>query len=235
MSSNPNATPGVRVGAQDVRYCIFDSATGIQYLSGMSYIDGAKSRDPLNTGYAQYLRPGVLLGLITASGKYAPSILGATTVSYVHTASVNTILTVAPATAAEIVRRIGTSGALSLTGPATSDGAIATRTITFASVNTATGEITISASNASFIVGSLVMPTDGSQQPRVVLATDSAIKVTDENELDIDVEPERLAIAGMLQVGSLPYFPTNAVIAAWLRSELAKSTARFTYDSDFRA
>ena len=105
-------------------------------------VDGAKSRDPGNTGDADVLRCGVLMGKITSTGKYAPAVLGVTAAAYVASAAGATI-TVSPAVAAEIVRRIGAAGTFNLTGPATAGGAVRTLTITYAAVNLTTGAITV--------------------------------------------------------------------------------------------
>ena len=132
-----------------------------QYVPGLKLIDGSKSRDPLNGTDVDVLRAGLLLGKITSSGKYAPSILG--TLSNAASSSA-TSLTVSAATATEIVRRIGTSGTFKLSGPPTAAGTMATQTVTFSAVNTTTGVITCSATSAAAIAGSFVQPTDGSRK-----------------------------------------------------------------------
>src|SRR5947209_6364097 len=155
-----------------------------QYVPGLKIIDGSKSRDPLNTNDVDVLRAGLLLGKITASAKYAPSILGVLTVA---AAGAATSLTVAPAVATEIVRRIGAAGTFKLTGPPAAAGVVATQTVTFSAVNTSTGVITCTAIGAAAIVGSFLQPTDGSETPICLLGNRWGIKVTDMGGTSTDV------------------------------------------------
>jgi hypothetical protein len=111
-------------------------------LVGGAVISGTYSRDPGNTGYADVLRAGLILGKRTADGKYAPSILGVLTEAGTQG---DTTLVVAPAVAAELVRRVGATGTFKLTGPPTAAGVVRTLTVTYSAVDTATGEITITA------------------------------------------------------------------------------------------
>ena len=93
-------------------------------------IDGAESRDPLNTGDLDVLRAGIVMGMITASGKYAPAIIGVLAGAYDKDGSDKTSMTVAAAVAVEIVRRIGTTGTFKITGPPTVAGTVVNETIT---------------------------------------------------------------------------------------------------------
>jgi hypothetical protein len=112
-------------------------------LPGGVLVDGAKSRDPSNADGVDVLQFGLLMGMITESGKYAPSIIGLLTVAYDDDTS--TTLTVPTAVAAEIVRRIGPTGTFKLTGPATAAGTVRTITVTYSAVNLTTGVITVTA------------------------------------------------------------------------------------------
>ena len=94
-----------------------------RFLPGGAVIAGAIARDPTNTlvdgtPCPQVLQAGMLMGKVTAAGsyqgQYAPSILGLLTQGY---GGATTTIYVAAATAAEIVRRIGSTGTLNLTGP----------------------------------------------------------------------------------------------------------------------
>src|ERR1051325_1283099 len=51
-------------------------------LSGGRQIDGTLSYDYGNTGDTDMLRPGLVMGKVSASGLYAPSILGTTGGAY---------------------------------------------------------------------------------------------------------------------------------------------------------
>src|SRR5262245_29491707 len=86
------------------------------YLGGGRVIDGAKARDAGNTGDTDTLRPGLLMGKVTATGKYATSILGISSLAYT---SPGTSITVTPAQASDILRRVGATGNLNYVGPPT--------------------------------------------------------------------------------------------------------------------
>src|SRR5438105_4491928 len=158
-----------------------------QYIPALHVIDGSKSRNPLNTGQLDVLWAGMLFGQITASRKFAPSILGVTTVAY---SSSGTTMTVSPATAAEIVRRVGATGssALKLVGPPTAAGTVATQAVSHSAVNTSTGAITITGLSAAAVSGSLVCPADGSETIKTILTDRWGVKVTDYTGLNsVDV------------------------------------------------
>lgn len=122
------------------------SQLALAIVPGGKIIDGSKARDPLNTGALSELRAGLLLGKITSSGKYAPSIIG---LAGEALDSDETALTVSTATATELVRRIGASGTFKLTGPPTASGVVRTVTVTYSAVDTSTGVITITAVGVS--------------------------------------------------------------------------------------
>src|SRR5438045_5224444 len=87
---------------------------GLEWLDGGKIVDGALSGDWSNPSQPYVLLPGLILGKVTATGKYAPSVLGVTTASL---GSAATTLNVSAAQATEIQRRIGSSGTFKLTGP----------------------------------------------------------------------------------------------------------------------
>lgn len=115
---------------------------GTVFLPGGKIVDSSLSADAGNTGAVRILREGMLMGKITASGLYAPSVLGVLTVAYDASAA-GVSMTVAAATATEIVRRLGASGTFKLTGPDVASGTVRTATITYSAVNTTTGVITV--------------------------------------------------------------------------------------------
>lgn len=111
------------------------------YLPGGGVINGTKTRDPGNTVDPYTIRVGKLMGKITSSGKYANSVWGSTAGALSAT---GTTFTVSAASAAEIVRQLGgSSGTLSLTGPAVASGTARTLSVTVSGVNTSTGVVTI--------------------------------------------------------------------------------------------
>lgn len=231
---NQNGTPVPGVGTEYSASPRTVFVSDMRVLPGLHVIDGSKSRDPLNTSYVDRLRAGMLLGKITSSGKFAPSIIGVTTVAYDKDASDNTTMTVSAATATEIARRIGTSGTFKVTGPPTAGGTVATQTVTFSAVNTSTGAITISALSANAIAGSFIQPTDGSETPLFVLSDGYPVKVTDREGSSQDTQTDRCAIAGVVDASQIVNWPSNAVLRTWLVGQLNGSgRAQFTFDYNY--
>lgn len=115
------------------------------FLANGALIDGTKSRDFTNTSDTKALRPGLLMGKVTSGGKYAPSVLGVTNGAYAS----GTSLTLTAASAAELARRVGTSGTFKLTGPTAASGVARTLTVTYSAVDTGTGVVTITALGAN--------------------------------------------------------------------------------------
>lgn len=106
--------PGIGTTKATAMRRIMASMAGAAFLPAGRTIDGANSRDPLNTGDVDVLRAGMIMGLIRASGKYAPSIIGKLTA--VHTSGGAT-LTVSVATGTEMDRRVAAGGTFNLVGP----------------------------------------------------------------------------------------------------------------------
>src|SRR5579862_7390409 len=168
--------PGVQSEARATHYIVFKGGNWLSDLAGGKQIDGANSRDPDNTGNTNVLRPGALLGK-TASGLYAPSVVGVTQGAYT---SGGTSITVTAAQAAEIVRRVGNSGHLNYVGPPSTAGTNAViSNIAFSAVNTTTGVITTSTLGANLVAGSFVSVNDGSTTPLTMVPDGYGILVTD--------------------------------------------------------
>lgn len=232
-TQNPNAMPGI--GTTRVSDTRVVCKGGAEYLSGGAVIRGADSRDTLNTGDLDYLRAGILLGINSSTDKYAPSILGVTTVAYDYTASANTTMTVSAATATELNRRIGSSGTFKITGPPSSAGTVATETITYSEVNTTTGVITISAASADFISGSFICDTDGTETPRIVIGNGAPLKVTDEDDNNIDIQTGRLLIGGTLDSSQIINWPSDTSLRSWVKDALNnRSGSRFVFDDAYQ-
>ncbi len=104
---------------------------GEQFFPGMHVIAAADARDPLASPVTE-LRPGLLLGEVTADNTLGASILGIT--GEVLDGE-ETALTVAAAVATELIRRQGASGTYKLTGPPTAGGVVRTLTITYSAVS----------------------------------------------------------------------------------------------------
>ena len=131
-----NGLPGVRASRESAfRKVLMGSLA--TFLPGGKTVCGTSSRDPGNTGDLDVLRAGTLLGKITATGKYAPSIIGVLGDAAAGTATQMNCLTAAQA--AEITRRIGATGTFKLTGPHVAGGRVQTRTITYSAVGAGAG------------------------------------------------------------------------------------------------
>lgn len=228
MSTPLIATPGVRVrGDAERRDILFGLGGNVQEAGG-EIVDGALSRDPQNTGDVDTLRAGIMLGRITASGKYAPAILGVSTAALT---TVATTLVVSAATATELVRRIGSSGTFNLTGPPSGAGTVVTQQVTFSAVDTGTGDITITATGTAFISGSFVQAEDGSEIIRLLLKDLFGINVTDQDNLDQDASVI-LLIAGQVDVDKIIDYPTDTSLITFVKDALRAVGIGFTFSDD---
>lgn len=182
-------------------------------------IDGSKSRDSSNTGDLDVLRPGTLMGKITSSGKYAPSILG---VLQGAKSATDTSVTVTAAQATEIVRRVGSTGTLRFVGPPSAAGTVATFTETYSAVDTATGIITCSGLDADLIAGSFVCANDGTYLPLTFISDGYGIKVTDVfSSTSIDVPFAQMPVlATVITANLLPVWPSDTSLQAWIFEKL---------------
>lgn len=222
--------PGVQNGQTATPRKVLVTDRNIAYVPGGVVIDGTKSRDPLNTDRVDVLRAGLLMGKITTSGKYAPSILGVTVAAYDHTdetgdPDARNILEVSSATAAEVLRRIGVGGNLKLTGPPTAGGTVATQTLDVASVDVDEGEIVLDApGSASCVTGSLIQPADGSETPRCIIGDSRdayGIRVTDENAASIASVPfPQPIVGGFIDAAQIVNYPADAALKAWVKAQL---------------
>ena len=219
--------PGVRAAVSATHKIVF-KRTGQGYLQQGWQINGALSRDPTNTPVS-VLQPGVLMGKITATGLYAPSILGVTTVAFT---SGGTEITVGAATAVELVRRIGSSGTFKLIGPPTAAGTVAATTTTFSAVNTSTGVITVTNPAADFIAGSFISPTDGSDVPLTFIPDGYGICVVDsDGSTNLTVEFPEMPIEGVVDSSQLVNWPSDTSLQTRLIGQLnASGAGHFTFD-----
>ena len=230
INFNPRQQPGPGTAqVSDTRVVVLADA---KYLVRGVVIDGSLSRDPLNTGDTDYLRAGMLLGRITATKLYAPSILGVTTAAYDADGSTNTTLSVSAATATYLVSRVGSSGTFKLTGPPSSAGTVATQTITYSAVNTTTGAITISAGSADAISGSFIQPTDGSETIKGLIGNGQPVRVTDADDTDIDVELEKLVIGGQIDSSQIVNYPSDTSLITWVEDAL-QECGLFVFDAKY--
>ena len=250
MSQFPVSLPGVSPVTLTLTprmLFIMDTNVG-DFLPGGKIIDGIGSRDPGNTPVTE-LRNGMVLGKIantgTASGNatavnigmYAPAIIGTLTAAITNATTVTAItLTVAAAT--ELVRRVGTAGTLVLTGAPTATGTVASNTVAYSSVATATGVVTVTTPATAYTQGTWVGANDGSAVPVTLLAGASLgpVKVTDINGNNLQV-PDVL-----VPITVKPVYTTNVVdypaaanttLIAYLKTKLRVAVPGMAFDDDF--
>lgn len=231
--------PGGKAPNQATHGIIFRSAP-VLGLAGGKIIAGASSRDPLNTGAEHVLRAGVLMGKITASGKYAPSILGVTTGTGAQNGTAytsgGTSIAVAPAVAVEIARRVGTSGNLYYVGPPSAAGTVAVLgPIAFSAINTTTGVITTATLGANLVIGSLVCAPDGTHIPMTIIGDGFGgfgVPVVDPmTNTSIDVPFPEFPIGGTLISANIINWPADASTRTWIFDKLNQSAGgHFTGD-----
>jgi len=234
MNSPVIGLPGVGAALQALPREIFAGNVQLaQFVPGVHVIDGSKSRNPLNTGQVDVLWAGMLMGQITATRKFAPSVLGVTTQAY---AAAATTLNVSPAVAAEVSRRIGSSGTnqLKLIGPPTAGGVVATQLVSHSAVNAGTGAITITGLAAAAVLGSLLCPADGSETIKTLLANRWGVKVTDYTGINnVDVLEEHLLLAAHVRTSNIVNYPLDTSLAAYVKSSLRAFAPAMTFDDDW--
>ncbi len=130
------------------------------WLPGGGVIDGTKTRDFTNTTDVTRLTPGLLMGRITATGKWAPSVIGVTGAAYAS----GTSLTVSSAATTEINRRIGASGTFKLLGATAASGTPRSTTVTYSGVTGTTGTIAALGANQVEQINFNVASTAGNLQ-----------------------------------------------------------------------
>ncbi|MDB5297045.1 MAG: hypothetical protein JWO31_3028, partial [Phycisphaerales bacterium] len=196
--TNYPSIPGVYGGRSVAPRNLFKSGTP-EFLPSLASVDATKTRDPGNDDPA-VLRAGLLMGRVTAGGKYRAAVIGVTTADAANGA---TAVTVSAAQAVEVARlkALGGGGnlALKLIGPPAVGGTVATLTLTVTAVDTSTGILTCSAVAAAAVAGSIVAPSDGAQAPTQLLVNQYGADVTDHTGASQDV-PMRLVRGGDVDV-----------------------------------
>jgi hypothetical protein len=227
MSLGPvGGMPGIRTGRQADHRIIFKGGM-LNWLPGGRVIDGTKTRDSGNTGATDRLRAGLLLGKVTASGKYANSILGVTTGAFT---SGGTSITVSAAQAAEIVRRVGLTGNLQYVGPPSAAGTVAViASKAFSAINTTTGVITTADLGVNLIAGGFVIATDGSGIPTTLIGDGYPLKVTDPAGVSQDTFIEKMPMEGILISSQIINWPTDTSLQAWIVASM-NGVGKFEFD-----
>jgi hypothetical protein len=203
---------------------IFKSGTPAFYPS-LATLDGTKSRDTGNDRVA-VLRAGLLMGKVTSGGKYAASVLGVTTNAE---ASGSTSIQAAAAVVTELVRRVGASGTFKLIGPPTAGGTVAVETVTYSAASGT--DITVTATTAAFVAGSLICPTDGSETPTQLLTPQYGVPVTNEFGDSLD-QTMRLLRGGDIDVTQIVNYPSDASLKAWVKAALRTLGGELTFSDD---
>jgi hypothetical protein len=198
-----------------------------KFLPGFHTIAGSVSRDPLNSERVDELRPGLLLGIVTATKKFAPSIIGVTVNAY---ADNDLVLDVSAATATEILRRVGTTGTVNLVGPPTANGTVASTAVAYTAINTTTGRLTVPDLNVAAVAGSWIVPNDGSQTIVTFVPNGYSLRVTDDNGDNIDVS-FNAPIGGLIDSSQIINWPSDTSLIARVVAQLnAGAGGQFIFD-----
>ncbi len=222
--------PGAQTPVRVTFRRIFESAAAYLQLPGGVFIDGTKSRDPENSPNVNVLQPGVLMGMITATKLYAPSIIGVVQTAYT---TGGTTLNVTAAQAVEFQRRLGSSGTATayVVGPPTAAGTVATTAMTWSAVNTTTGDITITSLGVDKVAGSFLCAADGSQVPLSFIPDGSGILVTDQNGASVSlVQWSQIPIAGVIATylsgpsTGIINWPTDTSLITYLQNALSNAS-----------
>jgi hypothetical protein len=224
--------PGVRSTVTAEHRLVFRQGWE-SYLAGGKIIDGSESRDAGNTGHLSRLRAGKLMGKITATGLYAPSVVGVLTAAYT---SGGTELTVSAATAVEMDRIAGQSGTAEFVaiGPPSAAGTVAVTDVSHSAINTSTGAITVTDLAASKVVGTLIARKDGRQTPLTLIPDGYPWIVADGDGNSIDVYFDAFPIAGVIDPEQIIDWPADTSIQAWIRTNLSTvSGGKFTFSDVF--
>ena len=236
MFSASHGKPGVMPAiAAAPREVFAANRSFAQFIAGPATIDGRNSGNPANAPYPWVLWAGTLLGRLANSGRYAPGVIGPTTASYAHAGPGGTTLALAPATAAEVARRVGPTGTLKLTGPATPGGPVATQVVAYSAVNPATGQVTLAAAAAAdAIAGSFVQAVDGSEVLVTVLCDAWGVSVADPfGGARVDAQTgQLLAAGGTLDVAALVDYPADPGLRAWVKAAIRNSCPGVNFSDD---
>jgi hypothetical protein len=218
--------PGIPVPTQTTEWFVFVNGE-YTFLPGGKVIDGAKARDPGNSPDTRTLRPGLLMGRVTASGKYANSTIGLTQAAILANA---TSLTLTAAAALELQRRVGATGNLVLIGPPTASGTVASQTVAYSAINTTTGVVTTSAIPAAVVTASRVAQGDGSEIPLTLIGDGYGLRLAETG----DDEFPRLPISGFIDEARIIDWPADPAARAALRSQLSSNAGgKFVFTGQY--
>jgi hypothetical protein len=232
MFDVPNGKPGVLGNyTATPREVFYSGREKAQFVAAPVTVDGTLTSCPFNAPYVFQILAGTLMGRVTATKKFANSVIG---LSSHALASTDTSLLTDVNTAAEIVRRLGASGTLKLTAPPTAGGTVATQVVTFSAVNTSTGAITITATGAAAVAGGLIQPTDGSETILTMVCDVYGIKVTDQvnvNRVDV-FDPRLLLAGGTINSQMIVNYPADPSLKAYVKQAIKSFAGGVTFSDD---
>lgn len=221
--------PGPKAVSTATHRIVFRDGQVGGWLSGGRIIDGTLSRDSGNTSDINVLRAGLEMGKVTSTGKYANSVIGLSNAAYVAGA---TSLVLTTAAAAEIARRIGASGTFQIVGPPAASGVVNIEIVTYSAITSTTA--TITALTNSYISGSIIRPTDGSQDFLTFIPDGYGHNVFLADGTAADQQYELLPTWGQLISANLLNWPTDPSLRKWYISQFAgQGEGKFVFDSKF--
>lgn len=231
-----NRRPGITTGQTATPRKILASLAGAQYLPGGKIIDGSKSRDwGQSASYRDVLRAGLLMG-IDKGGKYIPSVLGITKNNESTTGSDVEVELTEDGMSYVIDELVGTGSDITIVGPPSAGGTVATESISVSAIDKTANSIDINISS-DFAEGSLICfeDADGDICPPVTIFADEwGIKVTDENGSDIDVAMPHVLVAGMIDASQIiGYSDMDSAVQEWVKSKLRENAMGFVFDDDY--
>lgn len=213
---------GLRTGYGTTPRTVFGGSVK-GFKPGGGLIDCVKARDVTNTDSQLALRAGLLMGSLTANGRFVNSFGGVTAGAYAATA---TSLSIGAVGAAELLRRNGATGNLTLIGPAVANtDPVLVTTIPYTAIDTGTGVVTVDGTGTpAAVVGSLWGFADGSQYPDSVI-NDGFPRAVALTAAGTDVPGGTVAWPDIPDAGELveDYFlpaVTDLAIIRWLRKTL---------------
>jgi len=220
MPRNPIVgAPGLGTARTATPKSVLHSTTGAMYLGNAAVLDGSESRDATNTSDVDKLQPGMCMGIITASGLWAPSFVGLTTAAYT---SGGTSLTVAAATATELLRLCGATGTSEFVviGAPSVSGTVAVTAATHSAISGTA--ITVTSLGVNKTAGSIIAVNDGRYTPRGILDTDYPVKVTNIDGDSVDQGLPRMLVGGFVDIDQIVNYPAtaNTTLVTWLKTQL---------------
>jgi hypothetical protein len=232
MFDVPNGKPGV-VGNYTAtpREVFYSGRARAQFVAEPVTVDGTLTSCPFNAPYVFQILAGTLMGRVTATKKFANSVLGLSSQALTATA---TTLQTDVNTAAEIVRRLGTSGTLKLTAPPAAGGTVVTQAVTYSAVNLSTGAVTITATGTAAVSGALIQPADGSETILTLVCDVYGIKVTDQinvNRVDV-FDPQLLLAGGTINSQMIVNYPADPSLTAYVKQAIKAFAGGVTFSDD---